>query len=302
MSAPRILLIPGLDDIHWVMLKMQDLIAKSGMSKPEIWIWNFDGRPRSLDFVKRIPFVTAGGYWDEPMDKHQKIFNSAYLTGDIDQLTPFREFDHFICFNGSLRVGRDIERDILPGITCDWDYPIARTETEDILARRISAQAGRYVLLYFSDHGMFRTWLRHWTPRKIREFIQHARELLPDRRFLLTGSTWDAPFNQTVCNLPGLMNLVGKTSFDELVGLVRRADAFAGWCGGNTMLSAHLRIPTLMLWSDYFKDSRFQRNWIDRSRLGSTYVPISVERKTPREAAEILARMISDNEQRRAAA
>lgn len=296
MSPKRILVIPGLGDIHWVALKLQSFIRHHGLTEPpEVHIWNFDGRPRSLDFVRRIPFVRAGGYWDEPLDRHKKLFNEVYMTGARDVVEGTGGFDWLICVNGSLRVGRRIDTEILPKLETDWNYPLTITEAEDEFGRRIAAQVGPYVLLYFSDHGMFRQWIKHWPAESIRRFIAHLQSVLPGHRLILTGSSWDAGFNERLV-MPGVMNLCGKTTLDELLGLVRRASAFAGWCGGNTILSTHLNTPTVMLWSDYFRDRRFQTNWIDAARLGAVYQPRNVEQTTPEAAACCVAELLARQE------
>ena len=70
----KILTIPGIGDIHWVMLKLESWIAKNCPGEiPEVHVWNFDGRPRSEDFVKRIPFVKFGGYFNTKIEDFEEV-------------------------------------------------------------------------------------------------------------------------------------------------------------------------------------------------------------------------------------
>lgn len=267
----KLLVIPGIGDIHWVALKLQAFIARyCPGQRPEVWIWDFDGRRRSAEFVRRLPFVTFGGYWEHPIE--QPIFDAHYLHGTADVSWGFHGFDSFLCVNGSLRVGRPWG-DILPDLATDWRYPIVETPEDAADGERFAA-GGPFALLYFSDHGMFKHWIRRLPASEIGPFIDRLGERL-GCRMVLTGSSWDAGFvSQIRCSAE---NLVGQTSLGQLLAMVRRARAFVGWCGGNTIVSTHLGTPTLMLWSDYFRDRGFQTNWVAPDAIGRVYRAMDVE-------------------------
>ena len=104
----KILVIPGIGDIHWVLLKMESFIKKNCKGEiPEVWVWNFDGRPRSGEYIERIPFVKFGGYLNKPMDMDKYRFEESYMRGDpaYSIIPKFHGFDYYMCFNGMLRVG-----------------------------------------------------------------------------------------------------------------------------------------------------------------------------------------------------
>ena len=65
MKAPRILLPSGIGDIHWVLVKLQAFIQALGCPPPELWIADDVARRRSLEFLRLVPWVVAGGY--QPM-------------------------------------------------------------------------------------------------------------------------------------------------------------------------------------------------------------------------------------------
>ena len=266
----KILTIPGIGDIHWVMLKLESWIEKNCPGEiPEVHVWNFDGRPRSEDFVRRIPFVKFGGYLNtkiEDLDSSQKkVFRRSYMTGrNGSEEKGFLGFDSYLCVNGQLRVG-DQMKNILPKYETNWDYKIDLKGTEPKIKEP-------YIIFYFSDHGMFTQWVANLTPEKIKEFLSSIKGY----RLILTGSTWDGPFNKQLEDA-GIENWCGDTSLDELLSLIRGASAFVGWCGGNTIISQHLNTPTLMLWSDYFPKRAFQTNWVKPEKIGTMYKNLNVE-------------------------
>jgi hypothetical protein len=259
----KILVIPGLGDIHWVMLKMESFIANHCNGEtPEIWIWNFDNRPRSHDFIARIPFVKFGGYWDRGIDVAPKIFKQAYKTGEVTVLRDFQGFDYFICFNG--RISNGVAHDkIEPSLQTNWDYPID-------LSGLPRPRAGKYVLAFFSDFGMFTNWINRANPENIRLFLKSI-----PYEIILTGSSWDEKLNSEFGEFE---NLCGKTSFNEFLALMLHSEAMVGWCGGNTMLASHLKIPTLMGWcKSYFPNPGFRTNWANPVTIGTTYQHFEVE-------------------------
>lgn len=286
MKTTRILVIPGIGDLHWVALKLASFCEVHGIKHPEVWVWNFDDRPRSLEFVQRLPFVKAGGYWNQPLtNEWRTAFNSCYMLGTKDVISPFGEFDYFICINGALRQGRKIA-DILPECQIEWDYPLRRTSEELMFGSEQNWQ-GQYLLLYFSDQGMFLQWLKAWPIAKVANFIDTLHKLLPEYRLLLTGSAWDQNFTDELIKKVTAPTeyLVGHTNFDQFMGLIRYASGFVGWCGGNTIVSTHIGTPTYMLWSDYFCKG-MQTNWVDPNKIGRIYSYDNVANISEIEAAK----------------
>jgi hypothetical protein len=264
MARAKILVLPGIGDIHWVMLKMQSFIKKNLTEPPDIYVWNFDGRPRSLEFVQRIPFVNAAGYWNESTAINHPMFIETYMKSGRPIIEDFHGFDYFLCVNGQLRSGRNFERDILPEYNINWDYPLNKTYAENIYAA-LCRERKPYILLYFSDHGMFGHWMRRWPEESVLEFIRNIKKALPGYSLVLSGSPWDVPLTNKIVgkvNVDGLFNLTGETSFDKFMAILRSADGFAGWPGGNTILGTHLHVPTYILWSSYFVVPEFRSNWL----------------------------------------
>lgn len=264
----KILLLPGMGDIYWVATILQAFCADRGIDTPLVYIWDFDGRRRSADFVRRIPFVEFGGYWEHSQAVPE--FEEVYKQRGRWAIENFQGFDYLISLNGWLRNGAPIAA---TGYAPDWHFPLIETEKE-----KRPTQYGDYFVVHFSEFGMFDKWVAAWGLDGCARFISR---LQARATVLLTGCKWDKPFSDRLAGRTGAVNLCGDTDMDEFFGLFRGAAGCAGWCGGNTIVAAALKIPTLILWSHYFNDARFFAN---AAAPGSQWA--IVEQMNPDQAAQ----------------
>lgn len=271
----RILVFPGIGDIHWVVLKLRAFMKQKN-AEAEVHIWDFDGRPRSADYVQRVPFVRFGGYFRAPIEPDKKVFDQVYMTGELSVKERFRDFDYLLCPNGLLRAGRELEAEFLPGLPCEWDYPVTETPEDARQSRLLTADHNKYILLFFSNYGMFSQWASILNETRMNTLVAKISAAFPDHIMFLTGSHWDAEQASRVKH-PKVFNLVGKTPLGPFLSMIRKASAFVGFCGGNTILSVHLRTPTVIFWTEYFINKRFFTNWVDPKARRTIYRPISLE-------------------------
>lgn len=278
----RILVLPGMGDIYWVAVALRSFCEREGIEDPEVWVWDFDGRRRSLEYVERIPFVRAGGYWQHRNDMPE--FHESYMVRGRSVFPDFHGFDFYLAPNGVLRKGGSLE-DAFPGCDLDWYFPLRSTEAEVAAEAHYRERFGPYVVAYFSEHGMFRRWVKAWNAEACAGFARNIAQAT-GRRVVLTGSSWDADFTRAVAaHAPEAVNLCGATGPDEFWGLWRGADGCVGWCGGNTFQAVRLRKPTMILWSrEYFPDERFWRNACPPDAWGQWYDTPSVEGTSPKAA------------------
>lgn len=294
----RILTMPGMGDIHWVALKLESFCKRYLINDPELWVWNFDGRPRSLDFVKRLPMCSPGGYFNEPVGdgKNKVEFDSLYFTGGKNSIKDFRGFDYVVCVNGSLTNGKDFQTEIMPNCAIDWDYEL-KTTPDELEFGKLTAEDGKYLLFYFSKLGMFKDWVKRWPVESIVKFLQEVHYALRDYRVILTGCRWDIPLNESIrraVSFP-IEDYVGATNLDEFLGLVRNASGFAGWCGGNTIISTHLKRKTYILWSLYFKPA-FYHNWANPALVDKSYIYDSVDYIDPINTAKRFIELVNSGQ------
>lgn len=271
---PKVLVAPGSGDIHWVMLKMEGLIQNQfDGEKPEVWVWSENQKTeRSEDYIKRIPFVKWGGYFRA--EKHVAVGQQVFVHGKPWIMDDWNGFDLFVAFNAPLGWGTHIS-ELMPKCEINWNYPI-QLEFEDVnLACKTSYCNSPYVLVSFFGHSFYKNWLKHFGRDRIEALLDRFREQFT---VVLTGREWDtfmASFEK-----PGDVNLVGKTSMGQLLGLCQRASAFVGFAAGNGMLAQHLGCPTFMLWDMQQWHSHFATNWVSPNKLADcTYCALDI--RTP---------------------
>ena len=287
----RILVLPGIGDVYWVMVKLQDWMRQQEITDPEIWVWDFDQRPRSREYIERIPFVKFGGYYHD-RDKSGPEFQESYIMAGRVVYSGFRDFDYYIAFNGILRAGLTLD-DAMPGVASDWFFPLDQTRKEEAASAgyRLAYPTG-YIVAFFSDHGMFGHWVREWGADECAALVTRLREEtnLP---VLLTGSHWDRTFAAQVAERSDAVDLTCKTDADQFFALFRHAKACVGWCGGNTILSTYFRVPTVIGWHRYFQHAGFYANACPPSALGQWYQPIVVGYHQPADAVCNLLRLMA---------
>ena len=143
--------------------------------------------------------------------------------------------------------------------------------------KQCQAKYGPYIMAFFVPHGMYQNWLGEFPI----EEIYNALALIADTlkcRVLLTGAEWDkvsliddlmkmdAGFDRKA-----LVDLTGQTTLEELFGLMRSSEGCIGFPGGNTIMSAVFKKPTLLIWNKYF-DKRFWKNCCPPDSHGNWYV------------------------------
>lgn len=291
-SAPQLLVLPGMGDIYWTFVKLKASLRAAGLpttEPPDIHVWDFDQRPRSMEYVRRVPLVRAGEYFART-HKGVPEFDEGYLRDGRIVFPGVLGFDALFAPNGVLRNGRTLD-EAMPG-PADWYYPLFRSLRERQLEAGYAAELGRYAVLHLSGMGMFKQWLRSWPENRCAELVRGIARLgiTP----VLTGCWWDRPFSDAIAHaVPEAVNLVDQTDLDQLFALLRSATAVVGWCGGNTIKAVALRVPTVMIWSRYFKDERFFTNCVPPDSVGAWYEPAIVERDNPKTALRKLEKVLA---------
>lgn len=285
----KILLLPGMGDIYWCAVALQSFIKRHCPGEiPDVFVWDFDGRKRSLEYVERIPFLRAAGYWENPIV--QPEFNESYMRGGRSIFPGLGGFDFYLSANGVLRQGGTVE-EAFKGYDTNWYFPMTRTEAEVEHGRAARERWGEYIVAHISDFGMFKQWAKAWGVGGCAELVRGVQGAtgLP---VLLTGCEWDRPFAEAVAQKAGAQSVCGATDLDAFFGLFRNAAGCIGWCGGNTIKATYLKVPTLIIWSRYFKDPRFYRNACPPDSWGGWYEAAVVEDGRPRHVVKRFASLM----------
>lgn len=252
----RILLLPGLGDIHWVLLKLKGFLGDDVI--PEIDIWDFDGRPRSIEYLDRIPWVKRGNYFTRELDPDKALFNRLYLyKGSSDYVRDFRGYDYLIGLNGNMRHGVLFET-LLDSAPVDFSYLMNMLPSDVAYGQAIKHEYGKYLVLCFSELGMFgRAWCNRMTPLYIKALLSLLRE---HYKLIFTGCEWDRSYTEQLVE-PSDINLVGQTSLGDLLGLLKYSCGYVGWCGGNSIIAQHLLVPTIDWWSTVYFPKHDRIGW-----------------------------------------
>lgn len=268
----KILVLPGMGDIYWVFTKLQSFIDQHKLSNVVLYTWEIQPEKieRSADFIRMFPGISYGGGVEIPTNTPE--FNTIYF-GDEWCLTDFRDFDYVLSMNGVLRNGNTLEHGDLNEYTTDWDFPLNHPTTESY-----DSTIGKYVVAYFTDDGMFKQWLRYFTPTVIYNTLQRIHEET-GYRVVLSGCHWDQPFvEQIQAQGPSdFLVPIFDTSVSQLFDLLKQSNGVIGWCGGNTIMSTHFKIPTLMIWSRYFRNERFFTNAVSPTSIHDWYFHLVCE-------------------------
>jgi len=268
---PRILVAPGSGDIHWVMLKMESLIKKRfNGERPEVWVWcEAKSTRRSEGYVRRIPFVDWGGYFDATA--HHAYGSQVFIRGNPWMVDNWKGFDLFIALNAPLGWGTPW-KEILPKHETNWDYEIRLDKLDHRCGEEVYLGHGDYIVVWFCGHSFYKGWLNSFGVQKIHALIS---SLGMHGKVVLTGAKWDEPFMRQFAH-PDCLNLVGKTTMGDLLGLLQHAKAYVGFAAGQGMLAQHMGTKTFLLWRSNQWNSKFLTNWVDPKKNKTVYHALDV--------------------------
>jgi ADP-heptose:LPS heptosyltransferase len=155
--------------------------------------------------------------------------------------------------------------------------------------KHFKEENGDYIVSFFSELGMFSEWIKSIP---IDEIYSMLKEIYTSTKskIVLTGCEWDLDFNKKLLALDKsniFIDMVGKTTNDQFFGLIKESKGFIGWCGGNTVMSVVLKIPTIIFWSNkHFKNEGFYTNCCPPEGVGKWYFPQVAERFNKKEVID----------------
>lgn len=275
----KILVPPGIGDIHWVMGKLPGFMKEIGVSVVDVAISTTRAdRNRSIDYVRRIPFANAVGYCNSDIRK-AGIWEKAYFQDDDCIFPNVLGFDYFIAVNGPLRFDKSLEQDILPQYKMDWHLPMFQSLEEINYQAEAIRQYGDYIVAFFTDHGMYSKWVAKKSANDLFKILKTI-SISTGCKIILTGANWDkTAINNKLLALDSdhsvFVDLVGKTTLPEYFALLRGAKGCFGFPGGNTIMATVFKIPTIILWHSFY-NKRFWETSCPAESLGSWYLPINV--------------------------
>jgi ADP-heptose:LPS heptosyltransferase len=139
---------------------------------------------------------------------------------------------------------------------------------------------------------MYRYWLDEFSERKILEALRWIRAA--GKKIIFMGAGWDTDsigHRIATAQKDGFCDLSGRTSFDEMMGLMRYSKGVIGWPAGNTIMASVMKVPTVLIWNSYFCEE-FWRYSCPPDSLDNWYQPLDSRRASGKEAGDRLLGMI----------
>lgn len=284
-ERPKILTPAGIGDTYWVIVKLRSFLKKHGLGLPELLVQDSGGPKRTHPFVETIPFVHAGGY--HPLKGSHPLFNEAYMQNARTVYKDVLGVDYFIAYNGVMRFGRSLE-EVDPEYECEW-FPRMHVSKRATAYQAALEKEGPYCVVYIVDAGMYKRWLSDFPAEKIRSVLLKI-EAITGFRMVFLGASWDT--ETTGWKLaeaePRWTNLIGKTSYEDMVGTLSGASLVLGWPSGATILGTVLRRPTVMFWNRYFRKGF----WTNSCPAGTPYEAIDTFQLTEEQVVAATLRVL----------
>ena len=216
------------------------------------------GHLRGLPYLKLFDWIKIGNPPSVPNDPNlQDIWDEAYNGPGRSIFAGVQGYDYLIAYNGRVNSGGHIEDDELE---CDW-YPRMSADADVTMllsATSYRSQLDPYIVMFWPFYGSYVSHLEQFPLPQIVDALQRFLN-----RYNLTsvfiGSEWDIPLNPVVADLkeslPRMVDLTGKLSLAETLGLIRGARLVTGYHAGITNLAAAMHKKTVLLWDDRYPKS-----------------------------------------------
>lgn len=284
-TRPSILTPAGIGDAWWVMTKLPGFLKVHGLSMPDVWVQDSGGPKRTQPFLRCLPFIHGAGY--KKLSDRSAIFHEAYVENGRTVYPNVCGVDYFIAYNGIMRAGRSLE-ETDPEYGCAWRPKMHVSKEAQKMRERLSG-GGEYMITFFAEAGMYRSWLAQFPQEKIVQALKHLERIL-NVRIVVIGAPWDRgqvgrPIAQSS---ETFLDLIGATSFDQMLGAIMGAKAVVGFPAGNTMLGTIFNVPTVLMWNEYF-DQRF---WKYSCPPDAPYLPVDTRRLEVETLVQAVRRVI----------
>jgi SAM-dependent methyltransferase len=264
----KILFPPGMGDSLWTLMKLESFCEENNIETPvDAHIVcpherRYEGHKRSVPFLKLFPFVNSTGivYQFNNSPEHKRLWKSAYDSSSDTVYENVLGCDYFISYNGYTISERGLDN--ADEYICDWYPPIFTSLDQNKYMEKYKNKYGEYLLLYFPLYGMYKKWIEKFPADSlalsINEIVKHTG-MTP----IFVGAKWDrddkdcASFRTKINNV---IDLTGKTSTEQIFGLIRGAKGMLAFPSGLSIMATVLKQKVLIIWSDCWQERKKQFN------------------------------------------
>lgn len=270
-----ILVPPGIGDIYWVMVKLPGFCKAYNIDLPvDVYIDAPDEKRRAEELVRAVPFCRFKGYITKDVErgprdlaKHHaantmkahmrdQARRALYKSAEQNVIESVDGCDYFLSFNGTMDAGVDLYQ-ASPEWSPQWNLPIFVPNLAKVKSRKLMGE--RFIMASFWDHKFYQKWLEQMPAMSIYEMLRRI-SYQSKVRVALCGASWDrqSKVNRDLLALDEegiFVDLVGKTTLYEYMALMQISVGCVGFPAGNLMLGPALKVPTMLIWNDYYPEA-----------------------------------------------
>lgn len=294
----KILVPPGMGDAYWSIVKLESFMEEMELGDiADIYVAcnkerQFNGHRRAFPFIKLFPFTKSTGITYTTDDYPQSLWLEAYRNCGRTIFEDVCGCDYFLSWNAYMGAGYKLEeRD--SEFKCNWIPDMFESLEQINYQKNAEKQYGEYIVFYFIFHGHYAGWLSEFPLDAVVDSVrQIARETGCTPVF--AGAVWDEKndvLSQVVDQLPECIDLRGKTSIEQLFGLIKGSEIVVGYPSGLTIMSTVLKAKTLMIWNKFYNDD-FRWNSCPPQVRNKTYFVEDTKGLTPQKLTDRVKQII----------
>ena len=263
----KILFPPGIGDSYWSLIKLQSFLKEKNIGMPDIYVSSlpdkYNSHTRGFPFIEMFPFVNVT--WKvigndfvgvDNIEWSHDFWREAYTSTEKGVNENVTGCDYFIVYNGAINAGIPLEQ-VDPHLECNWNPPMFVSLRQERFRQRMQKQYGKYIVFCFGFRGTSKYWVDQFSIKNIIEFIKRVSVNFTP---ILIGGVWDllddVGLNRIV-DETGCVDMLGRTSVEEVFGLIRGSEMITGFPNGLMMVAPSLGVKTLSIWSDYYPEGTF---------------------------------------------
>ena len=258
----KIGMLPGIGDVYWCLLKLEDYKKKNGIKKLKVYIHdstniagrNFNRSGRLLDLVN---FVDEYHYVD--FANLDQLVDSAKSSGGLTtgNYTSVKGNGSFLFMypNMTIDKGTRIEK-WLPEYKTNFNMKIKSKDVK-------SVKQDSLILICSLDDGTCQNWLYGFGKDEWAKLVADIAKRYKTKPIII-GAEWDKSFVDSwlaPVDVNSYVNLTGKLSFEETCGLFKRANLLISTISGASIVANHFKTPTIALSPGYFHTNGFTHTW-----------------------------------------
>jgi SAM-dependent methyltransferase len=294
----KILFPPGMGDSMWSIIKLESFLKRNKIKSPvDAYIVcpksrEHNGHERSVPFLEMFPFVNSTGVvyqFDRANPEHRKTWESAYGKPDKTIFKNILDCDYFVSYNGYNISYKTLDKS--DQYDCNWHPKRFISLEEERFKSDCIKKYGDYLVLFFPLYGMYKSWIdkipTHELANIINRIVDYTK-LTP----VIAGKEWDRDtpeIRRFIKLVNGAIDLTGKTTVEQVFGLIRGAKGMIAYPCGLPMMATVLGQKVLMIWDEHWEYQghkrpfayNFAKNCCPPETVGKTYKIEMIDGLTP---------------------